>query len=74
MADNNSGRNGGGGNAARFVGVGVTLAVILGVPVLVGFVLDRVAGTLPLFLLLGVALGFVGSLLYIYRAIKSLGG
>lgn len=74
MADSNSGRNGGGGNAARFVGVGFTLAMILGVPVLVGFVLDRVAGTLPLFLLLGVALGFVGSLLYIYRAIKSLGG
>lgn len=74
MADSNSRGNGGGGNAARFLGLSFTLALILGVPIVVGFVLDRVAGTLPLFLLLGVALGFVGSLYYVYRAIKSLGG
>ena len=74
MADTNSGGNGNGSDAARFLGIGFTLALILGAPVLVGFVLDRVAGTLPLFLLLGVALGFVGSLYFVYRAIKSLGG
>ena len=74
MADTNSGGNGNGSDAARFLGIGLTLALILGAPVLVGFVLDRVAGTLPLFLLLGVALGFVGSLYFVYRAIKSLGG
>lgn len=74
MADINSGGNGNGSDAARFLGIGFTLALILGVPVFVGFVLDRVAGTLPLFLLLGVAIGFVGSLYFVYRAIKSLGG
>ena len=74
MADTNSGRNGSGGNAARFLGIGFTLCLILGGPVLVGFILDRLVGTLPLFLLLGVALGFVGSLYFVYRALKSLGG
>lgn len=74
MADSNSRGDGGRGNAARFLGIGFTLAIILGAPVLVGFVLDRLVGTLPLFLLVGVAVGFVASLLYVYRALKSLGG
>ena len=74
MADSNSRGNGSGSNAARFLGLGFTLGLILGAPIVVGFVLDRLIGTLPLFLLLGVALGFVGSLYYVYRAISSLGG
>ncbi len=74
MADRDARRNGRGGNAARFLGIGFTLGLILGAPVLLGFVLDRVVGTLPLFLLLGLVMGFVGSLYYVYRAIKSLGG
>lgn len=74
MADNNSRGNDGGANAARFIGIGFTLGLVLGVPVVVGFVLDKLAGTLPLFLLVGVALGFVGSLYYVYRALQSLGG
>ena len=73
MADTNSRGNGGGGNGARFLGIGFTLGMILAAPVLVGFVLDRFVGTLPLFLLLGVAVGFAGSLYYVYRALKSLG-
>ena len=74
MTDNNSRRNGSGGDAARFLSLGFTLALILGAPIIVGFVLDRLVGTLPLFLLAGVAVGFVGSLFYVYRALKSLGG
>ena len=73
MADNNSRGNGGGSNAARFLGIGFTLGLILGAPVLVGLVLDRLAGTLPLFLLVGVVLGFAGSLYYVYRALQGLG-
>ena len=74
MSDNNSRRNGGGGDAARFLGLGFTLGLILGAPIVVGFILDRLIGTLPLFLLGGVGLGFVASLYYIYRALKGLGG
>ena len=74
MADSNSRGNGGGSNAARFLGLGFMLGLILGAPILVGFILDRLIGTLPLLLLLGVALGFVGSLYYVYRAIRSLSG
>ena len=74
MADSNSRGNGGGSNAARFLGLGVMLGLILGAPIVVGFILDRLIGMLPLLLLLGVALGFVGSLYYVYRAIRSLSG
>ena len=74
MADFNSRGNDGGSNAARFLGLGFMLGLILGGPIVVGFILDRIVGTLPLFLLLGVALGFVGSLYYVYRAIRSLCG
>ena len=73
MADTNSRRNGKGANAARFLGIGFAMGLILGGPVLVGFVVDRLVGTLPLFLLVGVVLGFVLSLFYVYRALRSLG-
>lgn len=74
MVDHNSRGNGGGGNAARFLGIGFTLSLILGAPILAGFVLDKFVGTLPLFLLVGVALGFIWSLYYVYRTLQSLGG
>lgn len=74
MADTNPGGNGGRGNAARFVGIGFTLALMFGAPIAVGYVLDRLVGTFPLFLLLGVAAGFAMSLYYVYRALKSLDG
>ena len=59
---------------ARFVGVGFTLLLIFGLPTVVGFFLDRLAGTLPLFLLIGLAAGFVGGMIYVYRALQNLGG
>jgi F0F1-type ATP synthase assembly protein I len=37
-----------------------------------GFFVDRWLGTLPLFMLVGLVLGFVASLFYVYRAIKNL--
>lgn len=45
-----------------------------GLPTVVGFFLDRLAGTLPLFLLIGLALGFAGGMFYVYRALQKLGG
>jgi ATP synthase protein I len=74
MPDTRSQRNDANGNYARFVGLGVTLLLIFGLPTVVGFFLDRLAGTLPLFLLLGLAVGFVGGMYYVYRALQKLGG
>src|ERR671921_578155 len=53
MPDTRSQRNDARGNYARFVGLGFTLILIFGLPTVVGFFLDRLAGTLPLFLLTG---------------------
>jgi ATP synthase protein I len=74
MPDTRSQRNHASGNYARFVGLGVTLMLIFGLPTVVGLFLDRLAGTLPLFLLIGLAAGFVGGMFYVYRALQKLGG
>jgi ATP synthase protein I len=74
MPDTRSQRNHASGNYARFVGLGVTLMLIFGLPTVVGFFLDRLAGTLPLFLLIGLAAGFVGGMYYVYRVLQKLGG
>ena len=47
--------------------------MIFALPTVVGFFVDKVAGTLPLFLLLGLAVGFVGGMYYVYRALQKLG-
>ncbi len=73
MPDTGSQRNDASGNYARFVGLGITLMLIFGLPTVVGFVLDRLVGTLPLFLLVGLAAGFVGGMYYVYRALQKLG-
>jgi ATP synthase protein I len=74
MPDTRSQRNDASDNYARFVGLGVTLMLIFGLPTVVGYFVDRLAGTLPLFLLIGLAAGFVGGMYYVYRALKKLGG
>jgi ATP synthase protein I len=73
MPDTRSQRNDASGNYARFVGLGVTLMLIFGLPTVVGFFLDRLAGTLPLFLLIGLGAGFVGGMIYVYRVLQKLG-
>ena len=74
MPDTRSQRSEASGNYARFVGLGITLILIFALPTVVGFFVDRLAGTLPLFLLLGLALGFVGGMYYVYKALQKLGG
>jgi ATP synthase protein I len=74
MPDTRSQRNDASGNYARFAGLGIALFLVFGLPTVVGFFLDRLAGTLPLFLLIGLALGFVGGMFYVYRALQKLGG
>jgi F0F1-type ATP synthase assembly protein I len=73
MPDTRPQRNDASGNYARFAGLGITLLLIFGFPTVVGFFLDGLAGTLPLFLLIGLAAGFVGGMYYVYRALQRLG-
>jgi ATP synthase protein I len=61
-----------GGGYARFLGLGFTLLAIIGVLSAGGYFVDRLLGTLPLFLLVGLVMGFVAGLYYIYRALKGL--
>jgi ATP synthase protein I len=74
MPDTRSQRNDASGNYARLAGLGLTLFLILCLPTVVGYFLDRLAGTLPLFLLIGLVLGFAGGMFYVYRALQKLGG
>jgi ATP synthase protein I len=74
MPDTRSQRNDADGNYARFVGLGVTLILIFALPTVVGFFVDKVTGTLPLFLLVGLAVGFVAGMYYVYKALQKLGG
>jgi ATP synthase protein I len=59
---------------ARFIILGFTFILILGILTVAGFFLDRLLGTLPLFLLVGLGLGFAGGLYYIYLALQKLDG
>jgi len=61
-------------NYARYIGVGFTFVFIVVVPAAVGFFVDKILGTLPLILLLGLGLGFAAALYYVYREMKKLGG
>jgi ATP synthase protein I len=72
MPSTNSQRNDAGGGYARFLSLGFTLIAIVGGLTVVGFFVDRWLGTLPLFLLVGLVLGFVAGLFYVYRALQSL--
>jgi F0F1-type ATP synthase assembly protein I len=74
MPDTRFQRNDANGNYARFAGLGITVLLIFGLPTVVGFFLDGLAGTLPLFLLIGLAAGFVGGMYYVYRALQKLDG
>ena len=57
----------------RFLGIGIVFLLILSILGAVGLFVDNLLGTVPLFLLLGVGVGFAGGLYYLYRAIDELG-
>jgi ATP synthase protein I len=63
-----------GGNYSNLFSVGLAFIVIIAVFAGVGLLVDKLLGTLPLFLLVGVILGFGGWLYYLYRAFERLGG
>jgi F0F1-type ATP synthase assembly protein I len=59
-------------NYARYMGIGFAFLSSLLFAAAVGFLVDHLVGTLPLFLLLGLAAGFAGGLYYVYRVLKDL--
>jgi ATP synthase protein I len=73
MPGTDSHENNAGANYARLFGVGFAFILVIGVLAAGGFFLDRVLGTLPLFLLVGLGIGFAGGLYYVYLALKKLG-
>lgn len=74
MANGNSRENSTGGNHAQHIGIGFTLLSILAIPAVLGFFLDRLLNTLPLLLLLGLGVGFVAEMYYIYLILQKTGG
>lgn len=59
---------------ARYIGVGITILLIVAGLTVGGYLLDSLLGTLPLFLLLGIAAGFAAALFYVYQQLKNLDG
>ncbi len=72
MPSADSHRKNAGGNFARFIGLGFMFILTLGALTAIGFFVDERLGTLPLFLLLGLGIGFAGALYYVYLALKKL--
>ena len=73
MANTESRRRETGPGYARLFGVGFAFILVLGVLTAIGYFVDRLLGTLPLFLIAGVGVGFAGGLYYLYRALDTLG-
>lgn len=61
------------GNYGPLLSLGFSFILILGVFAGGGFFVDKLLGTLPLFLLLGLGIGFAGWLFHLYRALDKLG-
>ena len=74
MASTESRRRDSGLGYARLFGVGFAFIITLGVLTTLGFFVDRLFGTLPLFLLVGLGIGFAAGLYYVFRSLGDLGG
>ncbi len=74
MAENGSFEADMGGNYARYIGIGFAFVTMIVALAAGGFFVDGLAGTLPLFTILGLVAGFAGALYYVYLAVKGLGG
>jgi ATP synthase protein I len=73
MPDTRSQRNQASGEYARFVGIGFTFMVIIAVFTGGGYLLDRLFGTLPLLLLVGLLVGFGAALTYLFVSLSRVG-
>ena len=72
MASSDSRKDDGRPGYARFIGLGFAFMLVIAIPAAVGYFVDSVVGTLPLFLLVGVLVGFVGGMYYVYRSLQDL--
>ncbi len=61
------------GSYTRFVGLGFTFVLVIGLFVAAGYGLDILFGTLPLFLLLGMVAGLGAALGYLFVRLKDVG-
>ncbi len=59
-----------GGNYARFVSLGFAFMFVIAVFIALGYGADRLFGTLPLFLLLGMVAGLGAALYYLFVRLK----
>ncbi len=73
MANTESRRRDTGPGYARLFGVGFAFILTVGILTAIGFFVDRLLGTLPLFLIVGVGIGFAGGLYQVYLALNKLG-
>jgi ATP synthase protein I len=73
MPDTRSQRNQASGDYARFVGIGFTFMIIIGAITAGGYLLDRLFGTLPLLLLVGLLVGFGAALTYLFVSLSRVG-
>ena len=74
MPNTDSQRGDSRGNYARFFHVGFAFMFIIAAFTAAGYGLDWLVGTLPLFLLLGMLVGFAAALYYLFTALKQVGG
>jgi ATP synthase protein I len=73
MPDTRSQRNQASGDYARFVGLGFTFMIIIAALTAGGYLLDRLFGTLPLLLLVGLLVGFGAALTYLFLSLSRVG-
>jgi ATP synthase protein I len=73
MPDTRPQRNQASGEYARFVGLGFTFVIIIAALTAGGYLLDRLFGTLPLLLLVGLLVGFGAALTYLFVSLSRVG-
>ena len=72
MASSDSRKDDGRPGYARFIGLGFAFMLAIAIPAVIGYFVDSLLGTIPLFLLVGVVIGFSGGLYYVYRSLQDL--
>ncbi len=74
IARSTGGRGPSGSDYGRYAGLGIQFAAAIGLLTWLGWYADEKLGTSPLFLIVGLLLGFVGGTFSIIRAIPPVGG
>lgn len=72
MVDSDSRNGGAGAEYARYMGLGFAFVGVMLALAAAGFFVDRLVGTPPLFMLLGIAAGFGGGIYYAYASLKKM--